>query len=47
MRITNVGNHANIFQQCNLCYERMKVSRDDDRKIQALVILLARKAGVV
>ena len=27
--------------------ERMKVSKDDDRKIQDLVILLARKAGVV
>ncbi len=27
--------------------ERMKVSKDDDRKIQDLVMLLARKAGVV
>ena len=27
--------------------ERVKVSKDDDRKIQDLVILLARKAGVV
>ena len=27
--------------------ERMKVSKDDDRKIQDLVMLLARKAGVL
>ena len=27
--------------------ERMKVSKDNDRKIQDLVMLLARKAGVV
>ena len=27
--------------------ERVKVSKDDDRKIQDLVMLLARKAGVV
>ena len=27
--------------------ERMKVSKDDDRRIQDLVMLLARKAGVV
>ena len=27
--------------------ERVKVSKDDDRKIQDLVMLLARKAGVI
>jgi len=30
-----------------LATERVKVSKDDDRKIQDLVMLQARKAGVV